>query len=700
LPVLSITPANGGPVYCCYGCYLVSRVIGHQNGDGQQTWSLLRMAIGALLAMNVMMISLLLYTKTVEADSVPFFRWLLLGLATPAMLILEYPFVLGCLEEFRRRRLSLDTLIAMGSLTAFLVSAVNTLRGAGHIYYDTATMLLVLVTFGKLIEATAKHRAGKLLRVLETMLPQSATLMRDGRPCPVTLDSLRLGDIVQVRPGERIPVDGDVVEGATTVEEAAFTGEPAPRLCQTGDRVIAGSVNGMGTILVTAQRVGEQLLLYRMIQMVEDARQQPSSTQRLAERIAAVFVPVVLALSVGTGCCWFLMGNASQAGMAALAVLVVACPCAMGIATPLATSIAISRAAREGIVVRGGDVMERIGQVRTLFFDKTGTLTVGRLSVSCIESLDPTLSESELLAWLAGLESGSEHAIARAILNAAAQRQVAFGTVRDVQIIPGRGARGHVTVGPKTRLVMAGTEEHLAAMAVPCPAEESPEERLTDMTQVVVAWDGQVRGRVFLADSPRPGAREAVGQLQAAGLGVCLLSGDRFGPVQVLARHLGIAQYHASCLPDRKIERVRAAKGVGSSASNVVGMVGDGINDAPALAAADVGIAFGAGTELARQSGNVVLLSNRLKDIPWLVALSRYARRVVRQNLFWALGYNMVAITAAVLGVLHPLLAALAMVVSSLTVISNSARLNFFPKSEARAQSETGRISKAVPVEE
>ena len=657
------------------------------------------MAIGALLAMNVMMISLLLYTNAVEADTVPFFRWLLLVLATPAMLILEYPFVLGCLGELRRHRLSLDTLIAMGSLTAFLVSVINTLRGAGHIYYDTATMLLVLVTFGKLIEATAKHRAGKLLRGLETMLPLSATRICDGQPCPVTLDSLQLGDIVRVRPGERIPVDGNVVEGATTVEEAAFTGEPAPRLCQTGDRVIAGSVNGSGIVLVKAQRVGTQLLLHRMIQMVEEARQQPSSTQRLAERIAAVFVPVVLALSAGTACCWFLMGDASQAGMTALAVLVVACPCAMGIATPLATSIAISRAAREGIVVRGGDVMEQIGQVRTLFFDKTGTLTVGRLSVSRIESLDATLSESELLAWLAGLESGSEHAVARAILDAAAQRRVVGGITCDVQIVPGCGAQGHVTVDGKTRMVAAGTEEYLATMGIPNPAEESPEARLTDMTQVVVAWDGQVRGRVFLADSPRPGARKAVRQLQAAGLDVCLLSGDRLGPVQALAQNLGIAQCHASCLPDEKIERVRAAKNASSSASIVVGMVGDGINDAPALAAADAGIAFGAGTELARQSGNVVLLSNRLQDIPWLIALSRHARRIVRQNLFWALGYNMVAITAAVLGVLHPLLAALAMVISSLTVISNSARLDFFPKSEACTQLETVGISKAVTVE-
>jgi len=401
----------------------------------------------------------------------------------------------------------------------------------------------------------------------------------------------------------------------------------------------------------------------------------PASSQRLAERIAAIFVPLVLVLSAMTGIGWLLAGDASRAGLAALAVLVVACPCAMGIATPLATAVAIARAARQGIVVRGGDVMERIGQMRVLFFDKTGTLTTGKLSVVRVDAMDPAVSEGELFGWLAGLESGSEHAIARAIDAAAAQRHVKPGVVRDLEVSPGRGLRGAVTCGRQVHYVFAGTEEYLEAKGIKCPPPESADSASSSLTRVLVAWEERVRGAVFLSDLPRENAREAVARLKASGIEVRLLSGDRPGAVFRTAAETGITTYFASCLPDDKIGHVRA----GQDGESPVGMAGDGINDAPALAAADVGIAIGAGTELARQSGNVVLMGSRLLDIPWLVELSRHARRVVKQNLLWALGYNLVAISAAVMGVLHPLLAALAMVISSLTVISNSARLARFP---------------------
>lgn len=682
LPVLSKAPADGRPVYCCYGCYLVSQVVGRQAGDGQHAWNLLRMGIGAFLAMNVMMISLLLYTNAAEPAIVPIFRWVLLGLSTPAMLILGSPFVLGCLADVRRGRLSLDTLIAVGSITAFVVSAASTIRSQGHIYYDTATMILTLITFGKLIEATAKGRAGQLVRSLETMLPSTATKIQDGRACDVPLESLHVGDTVQVRPGERFPVDGNIAEGTTVVEEAAFTGESQPRTCSQGDKVIAGSVNGAGAVLVEARQVGEQMLLHRMIRMVEDARQHPAPSQRLAEQIAAVFVPTVLVLSAATCISWLLLGDASKAGLAALAVLVVACPCAMGIATPLATAIAIARAARAGIIVRGGDVMERLGQIRVLFFDKTGTITSGTLSVSGIEAVDNSLSQDELLDWLAGLESGSEHAIARAVRAAAAERQLTSNSARNIEVSPGCGIRGEVTRGSQTRMVLAGTRQYLqsqGADGISLGSTSSSDER----TAVLVAWDGRFQGSVFFADSIRQGAGEAVARLGCLGIEVRLLSGDRIGPVQHVARDAGIEKYFASCLPDEKLAHIAAARS--ERPGTPVGMAGDGINDAPALASADLGIAVGAATELTRQSGNVVLLGDQLLDIPWLIALSRRARRVVKQNLLWALGYNAVTISAAVLGVLHPLLAALAMVISSITVISNSSRLARCPDHSSAA---------------
>jgi heavy metal translocating P-type ATPase len=373
----------------------------------------------------------------------------------------------------------------------------------------------------------------------------------------------------------------------------------------------------------------------------------------------------------------------------ALAVLVVACPCAMGIAAPLATALAIARAAREGVLVRGGDVMERTSQIRTVFFDKTGTLTAGRPQVRAVQALAPGTTEDEILATLAALESGSEHALGRAILSEARRRGVAVGAVRGVHVTAGRGIRGTVNLHGVERDVLAGAPGYVAS-DVPSPGLWPPSppvgerERvrgdetsaLVDGATVVdVAWGGRRRGRVLLADEVRPDAAEAVRRLREAGIGVVLLSGDRLEAARPVAAAVGIDKVEAPCLPDEKIAAIRSA----AVAGGAVAMVGDGINDAPALAAADVGMALGAGTDFARQAGHVVLLSDRLDRVAWLVALGRQTRRVIRQNLLWALGYNAVALGAAAAGVLHPLLAALAMVVSSLTVLGNSVRLARFP---------------------
>jgi heavy metal translocating P-type ATPase len=702
LPVIGPATRRGGAVFCCYGCYLVSRIVGPQAGQGRHAWAVLRLAVGAFLSMNVMMVSLLLYTGAAEPPDRRFFEWVMLAVSAPAMALLGYPFALGAAAELRRGRLSLDSLIFVGSFAAFFVSAANTMRSAGHVYYDTATMLPALVTFGKLIEATAKTRAGELLKSLESLLPGRALRVQGDGQAEVPLAALKVGDLVRVRPGERLAVDGVVVEGATTIQEAAFTGESSPRRCDVGDQVYAGTVNGAGGVVVRAVQVSGQLLLERIAQAAGQAQRRPSPIERLARRAAAAFTPAVLALAAGAGVWHGVTEGASAAAMAALAVLVVACPCAMGIAAPLATALAIARAARAGALVRGGEVLEQLGKLKTVMLDKTGTLTTGRAGVVAVQTR-PDGSADELLALLAGLESAGEHHIGKAIVDEAARRGLAVGAASAVSAVPGCGITGTVTAGGATRRLAAGTWDFVtrelggaggvaptgqAAAFAPTGTGDADNRNAwvaahdaathptgaEAATAVFVAWDGQLRGRVLLADAPRPEAAQVVRELAGLGVQTVLLSGDAAEVAQDAARQVGIQRVLAPRRPDEKIDEIRAAGKAG-----LVGMVGDGINDAPALATADIGMALGAGTDLARQAGNVVLLGEQLSQIPWLIRLSRRARRIIVQNLAWALGYNAIALAAAAAGMLHPLLAAVAMVLSSLTVLSNSVRLQRFP---------------------
>ena len=668
LPVIRPAQVAEEKVFCCYGCCLVSRIVGKQGEGGPRAWSLLRLSIGALLAMNVMMISLLLYTGAVEPQAVGIFRWILLALSAPAMLILGYPFAAGAFREISRKRLSLDTLIATGAFAAFAVSAANTIRGAGYVYFDTATMLPALVTFGKIIESTAKTGAARLIRGLETLLPAKALRVEAGVAREVDLKALRIGDHLRVRPGERIAVDGEIIEGQTTIEEASFTGESKPRTCGAGDRVFAGTVNGAGSLLVQAERVGTDILLARIIQMVEEARESVSPAERISERIATAFTPGVLALAAGAGIFWAIYAGPAKAAFIALAVIVVACPCAMGIATALATALAIGRAGRSGALVKGGEVLENIGRTSAVFFDKTGTVTTAQLSVQKIETFDPIVTPEEIIGCAASLESASEHPLARAVIAEAEKRGVPLSAASGIEVFPGMGVCGILNWRGEKRKVRLGAREFIGQ---PLPAPDG-----LAGTEIIVAWDGRARGRITLEDQIRPDAAEAIRQLGRQTVSVSLLSGDNRETAESVARAAGISQIEAPRRPDEKIEAIRAA----ARSGKVVCMVGDGINDAPALAAADIGIAMGAATDLSRLAGNVALLSDRLVMVPWLIDLSRYTRRIIAQNLAWAFGYNAVAIAAAAVGWLHPLLAAAAMVFSSVTVLANSARIRAFPE--------------------
>jgi Cu2+-exporting ATPase len=666
LPLTSRSAAAAAEIFCCHACRLVALIVGRRE-QGELAWNLLRLGLGALLSMNVMMISLLLYAGSIAERSVPAFRLALLALSGLALATLLPPFIRGAVREMADKRMSLDVLIAGGSLAAFAVSAVSTLRGDGEIYFDTATMLPVLVTIGRIIESTAKTRAAELLRSLESLLPASALRVTGADTAEVPLDRLRPGDLIRVRPGERVAVDGRIVEGITTIEEAAFTGEFLPRRCGPGGRVIAGTVNGSGTLLVRAEQTGEALLLHGIIAMIGEAWRNPSRAERLAERLAARFIPLVLAVSAGSALAWAMLGDPARGWLGALSVLVVACPCTMGIATPLATSLAIARAAGAGIIVRGGAVMERIAGIELMFFDKTGTITVGRPAVQAIRCHDPQVAEEELLGRLATLESASEHILGQAVVKEASIRGIPLGSASHVQVYPGSGIGGQVTWQGRPVWMTAGTAAFVCADTGMAPLEAAG-------TTIEVAWDGRFRGRIVLADALRGEAAECIQALRESDISCALLSGDNRPAAAAVARQTGIERVEAPRSPAEKLAAITAA-----ADRRVVAMVGDGINDAPALAAAQVGIALGGAPALARQSGNVVILSERLDRVVWLVRLSRRTRNIINGNFAWSFGYNAIALAAAAAGLLHPLLAAAAMVASSITVLGNSMRVLRFP---------------------
>jgi heavy metal translocating P-type ATPase len=664
LPVRS--QSSGGIVFCCHACRLVAGIVGAQD-EGAHAWNLLRLSFGALLAMNIMMLSLLLYGNAVEPENIPLFRWVMLLLAGPALVILLSPMMVMAVRQCLQKKPGLELLIAGGSATAFVVSALNTLSGSGEVFFDTATMLPVLVTFGKIIEATAKKKASELLHALESLLPATALRVVNGKQEEVPLKQLRAGDLVRILPGGRIPVDGVISEGTTTVEEAAFTGEPLPRVCNAGDRVIAGTINGAGSLLVETEQAGEKVLLQRIIAMIQEAWQYPSPTERIAERAARYFIPITAAIAVVPLVFWIFSGDPARGCISALSVLVVACPCTMGIATPLATSLAIARAATAGIVVRTGEAMEQLGRVGLIFFDKTGTLTTGGI-LNRVVVYDEHTDENQLLALVATLETAAEHPVGRAIVAEAAKRELQTGSVSGVEIFPGQGIVGLVRLGDRSLWIRAGSP----AFTTPHPPDTCCS---GDCRTINVMWDGEIRGRLLLGERIREDAVSAVAALHGQEVAVMLLSGDRVEAVAGIAEKIGIHAVEGAKDPVGKLKMIKNS----IAAGRCVAMVGDGINDAAALAAAPIGIAVGSGTELARRAGNIILMSDRLMQIPWLIALSRHTRRIINLNFAWSFGYNAIALGAAAAGLLHPLIAALAMVFSSLTVLTNSLRINRFP---------------------
>ncbi len=617
----------------------------------------------------------------------------MLVLALPVVVGAGWPTLRAGFVAALRRAPSMDTLIGLGVATSFVTGILATLGHVGvlpHVpdYSGVSAMMMAFHLTGRWIEAAARGRTSGAIRALLDLSARSARVVRDGETLEVPVSAVQVGDLMVVRPGERIPTDGVIEAGESAIDESLATGESMPVLRAVGDRVLGATVNGDGALRVRATGVGEATFLAQVVRLVQEAQASKVPIQALADRVTRVFVPGVLALALATFAAWWfapepLLRIADAAGrwlpwavaeasplgralFAAVAVLVIACPCALGLATPTALAVGAGRGARAGILLRSGEAVQTLSRVQVLAFDKTGTVTVGKPAVVGIAARG---DEDEVLALAASVEASSEHPIARAVGAACAARGVVPASAEAVVAVPGRGVRGRVG----GRAVWVGRPDWLAAegLAMEPWAEEQARMEAAGATVVGVGIEGRGRGLLALSDRPKPDARQAISDLRAMGLDVVLLTGDHARAAQAMAEEVGIERVIAGVLPEGKVAAVASLQRAGA----VVGMVGDGINDAPALGAADVGIALGTGTDVAIEAADITLVSGDLAAVVEAVRLARATFRKIRQNLFFAFLYNVVAIPLAVVGLLHPLVAEAAMAFSSVNVVLNANRL-------------------------
>ncbi|MFI6895900.1 heavy metal translocating P-type ATPase [Streptomyces sp. NPDC050256] len=647
-----------------------------------------RLITAVLLAVPVIAMSMI---PALQFDN---WQWLSLTLTAPVVTYAAWPFHRAAWTNARHGAATMDTLISVGTSAAFLWSlwalffgtagmtgmthpfelTIGRSDGSGNIYLEAAAGVTAFILAGRYFEARSKRKAGAALKALLELGAKEVTVLRDGREVTVATEDLRVGDRFLVRPGEKIATDGTVVEGSSAVDASMLTGESVPVEVTVGDTVTGATLNAGGRLVVEATRVGADTQLARMAKLVEDAQNGKAAAQRLADRISAVFVPVVIALALGTLGFWLGSGEGLTAAFtAAVAVLIIACPCALGLATPTALMVGTGRGAQLGILIKGPEVLETTRRVDTIVLDKTGTVTTGKMTLQTVHTADG-ITETDVLRLAGALEHASEHPIAQAVATGATDRTgAALPTPEDFANVPGLGVQGIV----EGHAVLVGREQLLAEWEIHLPVElarRKAEAEAAGRTAIAVAWDGEARAVLEVADAVKDTSAEAIARLRGLGLTPILLTGDNRAVAESVAAEVGIDEVYAEVMPQDKVDVVKRLQGEGRS----VAMVGDGVNDAAALAQADLGLAMGTGTDAAIEAGDLTLVRGDLRAAADAIRLSRKTLGTIRTNLFWAFAYNVAALPLAAMGLLNPMIAGAAMAFSSVFVVGNSLRLRGF----------------------